>query len=89
MSHEKYFFCSAIILTTHGLQNYAQSPTLIGVKNPLKQKYGLKVLPEKVLKSRSNQSSFENVMLLAWQIMEKLHFFRVSIESDIDIDNQS
>ncbi len=26
MSHEKYFFDSAIILTTHCHQNYAQSP---------------------------------------------------------------
>merc|ERR1719468_1422018 len=63
MAHAKYFFCSAKIVTSQGLQKTPNSP--IGAKNSLQRKYGSMVLPEKVLRSRTrNKSPFQNTILL-------------------------
>ena len=52
---------------------FKNTPTsLTGVKKSLQRKYGFMVLTETVLRHRlRNQSPFQNIMLLACEIMEK------------------
>ncbi len=65
-----FFFCSAKNVTTQDLQKYAHLPCRS--QKSLQRKYGFMVLTEKALRSRlRNQSPFQIITLLAWEITEK------------------